>query len=127
MVKHRYNFILPHNQNQVYMYKDKASLCLTKYYVMKTYGGVEVKLHAFLTSVLDGGEWSASRPGRFIPRERSPGSRWIGSWVDSRAVLPSAGTILSVDNTAEGVSEWTAARVLGAPVTFRNFIHHFTV
>jgi hypothetical protein len=29
-------------------------------------------LHAFLTSALDGGEWSASRPGRFIPSERAP-------------------------------------------------------
>jgi hypothetical protein len=26
----------------------------------------------FLTSVLDGGEWSASRPGRFTSAERSP-------------------------------------------------------
>jgi hypothetical protein len=25
-----------------------------------------------LTSVLDGGEWSASRPGRFTPRGKSP-------------------------------------------------------
>jgi hypothetical protein len=25
-----------------------------------------------LSSVLDGGEWSASRPGRFSHRERSP-------------------------------------------------------
>jgi hypothetical protein len=29
-----------------------------------TYGGVDVKMHVFLTSALDGGEWSASRiPG----------------------------------------------------------------
>jgi hypothetical protein len=28
--------------------------------------------HAFSTSVLDGGEWSASCPGRFTPRERAP-------------------------------------------------------
>jgi hypothetical protein len=36
-----------------------------------------------LTSALDGGEWSASRPGRFIPRERAPGTRWIGgSYVE---------------------------------------------
>jgi hypothetical protein len=29
--------------------------------------------HTFLTSVLDGGEWSASRPGRFTLREGAPG------------------------------------------------------
>jgi hypothetical protein len=28
-------------------------------------------IHAFLTSALVGGEWSASRPGRFIP-EKEP-------------------------------------------------------
>jgi hypothetical protein len=31
-----------------------------------------------LTSALDGGEWSASRPGRFTPRERAPGTYWVG-------------------------------------------------
>jgi hypothetical protein len=31
-----------------------------------------------LTSALDGGEWSASRPGRFTPRERAPGTHWVG-------------------------------------------------
>jgi hypothetical protein len=40
-----------------------------------------------LTSALDGGQWSASRPGRFTPRERAPGTHWIGGWVDPRAVL----------------------------------------
>jgi hypothetical protein len=28
-------------------------------------GEVEVQLHSFLTSALDGGEWSSSSPGRF--------------------------------------------------------------
>jgi len=28
-----------------------------KYYTIKTYGGVKVKLHAFVTSVVDGDEW----------------------------------------------------------------------
>jgi hypothetical protein len=37
-----------------------------------------------LTSELDGGEWPASRPGRFIPRERAPGTQWIGGWVGPR-------------------------------------------
>jgi hypothetical protein len=40
-----------------------------------------------LTSALDGGEWSASRPGRFIPKERAPGTNWIGGWVGTRIVL----------------------------------------
>jgi hypothetical protein len=40
-----------------------------------------------LTSALDGGEWSASRPGRFTPKERAPGIHWIGGWVGPRAVL----------------------------------------
>jgi hypothetical protein len=42
--------------------------------------------HSF-TSVLDGGEWSASRPGRFTPRERAPGTHWIGGWVGPRDIL----------------------------------------
>jgi hypothetical protein len=40
-----------------------------------------------LTSALEGGEWSASRPGRFTPRERAPITYWIGSWLGPRAVL----------------------------------------
>jgi hypothetical protein len=40
-----------------------------------------------LASALDGGEWSASRPGRFTPRERAPGTHWIVGWVGLRAVL----------------------------------------
>jgi hypothetical protein len=40
-----------------------------------------------LTSALDGGEWPASRPCRFTPKERAPGTHWIGGWVSYRAVL----------------------------------------
>jgi hypothetical protein len=29
---------------------------------------------------LDRGEWSASRPGHFTPREMAPGTYWIGGW-----------------------------------------------
>jgi hypothetical protein len=54
---------------------------------MKTYGEVDVYRHIFLTSALPGGEWPASRPGRFKPGERAPGTHWIGSWVDPRAGL----------------------------------------
>jgi hypothetical protein len=31
--------------------------------------------------------WSASRPDRFTPRERAPGTHWIGGWVGPRAVV----------------------------------------
>jgi hypothetical protein len=40
-----------------------------------------------LISALDGGEWSASRPGRFTPRERAPRTHFIGGWVGPRTVL----------------------------------------
>jgi hypothetical protein len=41
---------------------------------MKAYGGVDVQIQVFLNSELAGGEWSASRPGRFIPVGRAPGT-----------------------------------------------------
>jgi hypothetical protein len=50
--------------------KVKLFLQLIKHHTMKTYWGVEVKFQAFLTSVLDGGEWSASRPDSFTPKEK---------------------------------------------------------
>jgi hypothetical protein len=44
--------------------------------------------YSFTTSALDGGEWSASRPGRaFTPGERTPGTHWTGGWVGPRAGL----------------------------------------
>jgi hypothetical protein len=32
-------------------------------------------------------EVSGQLDGRFTPRERGPGTHWIGGWVGSRAVL----------------------------------------
>jgi hypothetical protein len=48
--------------------------------------GVDVQIHIFLTSALVG-QWSASRPCRFTPGERIPGTHWIGGRVDLRAGL----------------------------------------
>jgi hypothetical protein len=51
-------------------------------------GGNDVVItHAFCTPTLDGGEWTASRPGRFTPMGRTPGTYWLGGWVGPRAVL----------------------------------------
>jgi hypothetical protein len=50
---------------------------------MKTYGEMEVQIHEFLTLALDGGEWLASCPCHFTPRERTPINRKLGgllSW-----------------------------------------------
>jgi hypothetical protein len=35
----------------------------------------------FLTSALDGGEWSSSRSGRFTSGERAPGTHSIEGWL----------------------------------------------
>jgi hypothetical protein len=41
-----------------------------------------------MISALDGGEWSASRPGRaFTPGERTAGTHCTGGWVGPRAGL----------------------------------------
>jgi hypothetical protein len=55
-------------------------------HAMKAYGGVEVQLHAFLTSVIHGREWSSARPGRFTPG-KNPGTHWIRGWVGSSVGL----------------------------------------
>jgi hypothetical protein len=39
---------------------------------MKVCVEVDVEIHIFLTSALVGGEWSASRPGSFIPGKDPP-------------------------------------------------------
>jgi hypothetical protein len=45
---------------------------------------VVVRLHEFLTSAVDGIEWSASGSVRLIPR--SPSTLWIGGRLGPRAV-----------------------------------------
>jgi hypothetical protein len=52
------------------------------------------RIHTFLISALDGGDWSASHPGRFTPGERAPGTHWIEGWVGLREkkILDPTGT-----------------------------------
>jgi hypothetical protein len=57
---------------------------------MKTYGwggGGGCLDQVFLTSVLDGYEWSASRPCCFTSAERGPGNHWVKGRVDPRVGL----------------------------------------
>jgi hypothetical protein len=55
-----------------------------KHHATKTYWGMEIKLHAFLTSALAEDEWSTLRSGLFTPRETASGTHWIGGWVSPR-------------------------------------------
>jgi hypothetical protein len=64
--------------------KVKLSVCLTKHYAIKAYGGLGVYIHVFLTSALVGREWSASLPLRFTPRQEAPGTHWIRGWMGPR-------------------------------------------
>jgi hypothetical protein len=60
----------------------------SRYTPWRRLGGEEVYSYSFSTSALDGGEWSASLPGRaFTPGERTPGTHCTGGWVGPRAGL----------------------------------------
>ena len=51
---------------------------------MKVYRSSKVQFHSFLTLALDGGEWSASRPGLLTARKST---HWTGGWVRPSASL----------------------------------------
>jgi hypothetical protein len=64
----------------------KFSLSLIKHHGMKTYRGVEVQPHTFLTSALHGHHgqlhaWLLETQG--IP----PSTQWVGHWASQRADL----------------------------------------
>jgi hypothetical protein len=58
--------------------------------VIKTYGTVDAKLHSFLPSAPDGGEWSAWRCCHFTRGENAPGTQCIGDWVIPKGSLDAA-------------------------------------
>jgi hypothetical protein len=67
--------------------KINLPLYLTTYQTMKTHGGQEEHPHAFLTSALDTGEWSASRSASLPPGKEAPVWGWFrpGSGPDAVA------------------------------------------
>jgi hypothetical protein len=44
---------------------------VNKPYAVKTYWGMETKIHSFLTFAVDGNKWPVLHPIRFTPAERS--------------------------------------------------------
>jgi hypothetical protein len=70
---------------------------------MKAYGGSEGKAQPFLTSALDGDEWSASGPCRFAPgnpsdRRLGGPQRRSGCCGENKNFLPLSGIELRPSN-----------------------------
>jgi hypothetical protein len=96
--------------------KVKLFLYLTKHHAMRAYWEWRYSSSHSLTSALDGGEWSASRPGRFTPRERAPGTHWIGGWVGPRAVLDA---VVKHSQPPPGIEPWNSDRPARSPALHR--------
>jgi len=83
----RHSVLFPQSETPSFICIQKVkvdlSLCLTKYNAMTTYGGVEVYFHTFLTSILDGGEWSQLHfPAALSPGKETPVSvRYVAGWA----------------------------------------------
>jgi hypothetical protein len=99
------------------MLEVKVRLSLFKHHAMKAYGGVNVQIHIFLTSALAGGEWSASRPGRFTPGQKAPGTHWIRGWVDPRASLDDVEKILDPTGTRTPTLRSSGPHPVAIPTT----------
>jgi len=54
---------------------------------------MDVKLHAFLATLLGEGEWSASHSGHFTPGEGALSTPRMGGWVGPRAGLDAVAKI----------------------------------
>lgn len=67
---------------------------------MKTYGGMEVQFHAFLTSTLDRVEWPASRSSRLVAVKITQCVCWIRGWV---GLLDDLGACPSWNRTGSSV------------------------
>jgi hypothetical protein len=73
-----------------------VSLRLIKYHSMSIHEGVEVKVYVFLTSALDGGKWSASRPSHLTAaKEPVILSGFAARWPQSRTEYLAMGKIFS--------------------------------
>jgi hypothetical protein len=70
-------------KNRVAHYNGK----LSHYRHASAKGKKRYNSYSFLTSTLERGEWSASRPGRFLSPGKDPGTHWIGGWMGLRPGL----------------------------------------
>ena len=73
--------------------------------------GVEVYLHSFLTSALDGGEWSGSRPAHFKARKSVPRILYLEAWWAPELLC----TFLRVERHFAPTGNWTTNPQLSSP------------
>jgi hypothetical protein len=75
--------------SSIYWAQKSKSKAVPRYTPWRRLGGERrYNSYSFTTSALDGGEWSASRPGRALPPEKGPpGTHCTGGWVGPRAGL----------------------------------------
>jgi hypothetical protein len=85
-----------------------------------TYVLIGKVVHSFLTSALDGCEWSVPCLGHFIPGETAVGTHWIGSWVGGLRRWSARGVYAPVRNQTLFVH-------LSSPVTVLTELSRLTV
>jgi hypothetical protein len=79
------DYIMRHKSNWLCTVKVKLSLFLTKHHATKYWGsgGIVPRIN-----LCTRGRWVVSfTPRPLYPRERDPGTHWIGGWVGPTAVL----------------------------------------
>jgi hypothetical protein len=91
---------------------------------MKTCGGADVQTHVFLKSERVERDWSASRPGRFIPEERASGTHWTGGYVGPRASLENMENTKFL--TLPGLELWFLGSLARSQLLYR-LRHHGSV
>jgi hypothetical protein len=96
------------------------------------YGGSVSITTPFLTPAMDGGDWTASRPGHFIPWGNNPGAEWIWDSVDRLAFcscntclsLLLLGAELSMPNIKYGGHSKAPARALSLSLSHAHALAH---
>jgi hypothetical protein len=112
-------------------------LQLIKHYTMKAYGGVDVQIDIFLSSVLAGAEMSATHSGHYTPRGKSrryPLERRLGGpqsrseWFGEENIFDPTGTWTPTPQQNLSYSYLFTIRVIQPyRSTFRNLILSLSV
>jgi hypothetical protein len=96
-----------HESPSYYVTLGEGNACLTKNHAMKTYGEVELRLHA-----IHGNEWSASRPGCFTLWVKEPDADWIGGPRAGVVAVVKMGNHFPCRESNPGNPTWSLVAIL---------------